>query len=110
MSTWLYQIRQTNWPTGNFRQEIWEGERWQWSYGSKRSKESPELGDILIFFYAPSGGGDHGFFGWAVVDRHDSNEKTVYFTPTAPTNHLKMDPWSDKVSAQIANDIRGRMT
>jgi len=67
----------------------------------------PEPGDTLIFFYAKTDCDEPGIYGWAVVDRAEEN--MLYFTPTAPTNHLKMDPWWDDNARQLTDDIRGGM-
>lgn len=37
-------------------------------------------------------------------------DETLYFIPTAPTNHLKMDPWWDEAAKQLVDTIRGKMT
>lgn len=110
MSTWLYQLNPQDWSPETFRFEIWEGQRWHWGYGNKRSPDVPEIGDTLIFFYAPSGGDDPGIYGWAVLERCDVENRMLYFIPVAPTNRLKMDPWWDeKETKQIADRIRGTM-
>jgi len=33
----------------------------------------------------------------------------VCFTPTAPTNHLKLDPWWDDECRSVTNEVRGVM-
>ena len=70
MSMWLYQIDAQNWSPQRYRLEIWEGERWAWPVGRKvlQGKE-PQPGDIVVFYNTPSGGKDHGFYGWSVVAR-----------------------------------------
>jgi hypothetical protein len=109
MSTWLYQLNPQSWTPEVFRFEIWEGKHWHWGYGSKRSANVPAIGDTIIFFYAPSGGDDPGIYGWAVLERCDTESKTLYFIPVAPTNSLKMDPWWDNQIQLIADHIRGTM-
>jgi hypothetical protein len=109
MSMWLYQLNQQAWSPEIFRREIWEQQRWHWTYGRKRGEALPEAGDTLVFFYSPNGRSDPGFYGWAVIERCDHEESTVYFLPAAPTDHLKMDPWWDKEAKKLADDIRGTM-
>jgi hypothetical protein len=64
----------------------------------------------VAFFYAKAHGDDPGFYGWAVVlefhNAHDDN-KTLYFRPVSPTNHLKMHPWWNDEAQNIANQVRG---
>ena len=69
MSMWLYQLSpKKTWNQKRYRTEIWEGERWAWGVGRKATKAEPEPGDTIVFFYAPSGGGgEPGFYGWAVI-------------------------------------------
>ena len=62
-----------------------------------------------MFFYAAGAGDDPGIYGWAVIDRYDEENGTIYFIPTAPTNHLKMDPWWDDAVKKLTDDIRGPM-
>jgi hypothetical protein len=108
MSTWLYQINQKSWSPQRYRLEIWENERWSWSVGRKTgTSELPSPGDTVVFFYAPSGGIDPGFYGWAVVLEWLNEESSLYFRPVAPSNHLKMCPWWDKQAKKLAESIRG---
>jgi len=112
MATWLYQINQQQWPPERYRLEIWEGERWRWPVGNiRRGAEDadPRPGDTVVFFYAPTGGVDPGFYGWAVVLEWLEQEKEIYFRPVSPSDWLKMDPWWDEEASSLANEIRGRM-
>lgn len=109
MSAWLYQINQADWPPETYRYEIREGERWRWPYGSKRGRALLRVGDTLVFFYAPAGGQDPGFYGWAMVERWDEESRLVYFVPIAPSDYLKMDPWWGDDAKRVADKIRGRM-
>jgi hypothetical protein len=106
---WLYQLNQESWPPNTFRYEIWENQRWHWSFGQKKGNETPEIGDMIVFFYAPAKGSDPGVYAWAVVERYDAESKTLYFIPTAPTNHLKMDPWWGDDVKELTDEIRGPM-
>ena len=110
MSTWLYQLNAEDWSPETFRCEIWEGRSWHWSYGRKQDTARPEPGDTIVFFYAPSGCTDPGFYGWAVLERHHPESPTLYFLPAAPTNLLKMDPWWDDDAKKLVDAIRGKMT
>src|SRR6267154_6392725 len=109
MSTWLYQLNQKQWSPPTFRYEIWEGQRWHWTYGQKRGDAMPETGDTLVFFYAATAGNNPGVYGWAVLERGDSESDSLYFIPTSPTNHLKMDPWWDDEAKALTDEIRGPM-
>ena len=111
MSTWLYQLNAQDWSPETFRYEIWEGKPWRWGYGTKRGAAELEAGDTLIFFYAPTKCSDPGFYGWAVLERHREEDSLLYFTPTAPTNRLKLDPcWDEGTTKKLVDKIRGRMT
>ncbi|MCC6579241.1 MAG: hypothetical protein IT440_02280 [Phycisphaeraceae bacterium] len=111
MAMWLYQLSQTNWSPNRYRIEIWESERWHWEVGNKSGHGTePVQGDTVVFFYAPSGGSDPGFYGWAVVLEWCSGSPgELYFRPTAPSDTLKMYPWWDNEAEKIANKIRGNM-
>jgi hypothetical protein len=111
MSMWLYQLSPGLWSPERYRLEIWEGERWNWPVGGKSGAgQVPKPGDTVVFFYAPSGGTDPGFYGWAVVlEWHEPASSQLYFRPTAPSDSLKMFPWWDRSAEQIANRIRGKM-
>ncbi len=110
MSAWLYQISQEQWSPQRYRVEIWEGTTWNWPVSRKvPADQNPEPGDTLVFFYAPSGGDDPGFYGWAVIHEWLSDESSVYFRPTAPSDHLKMHPWWDDEAQAVANEIRGKV-
>jgi hypothetical protein len=96
MATWLYQINQQQWPPEKYRTDIWEGEEETWPVGRlvRGDSEEPQPGDVVVFFYAPTGGWDWGFYGWAViVGWHSRDEdKEIRFRPTSPSDRLKMDP------------------
>ena len=110
MATWMYQLNQKNWSPSRYRLEIWEGERWVWPVGQKLARgQSPEAGDTIVFFYAPSGGKDAGFYGWAVILEWLDDVSHLYFRATSPSDHLKMHPWWDENAILLANKIRGKM-
>ena len=109
MSMWLYQLNQKNHPPSAFRYDIWENQRWHWDYGMKRGAKQIEAGDTVVFFYSVSAGDDPGIYAWAVIERCSPNDNTIYFIPTAPSNHLKMDPWWDDEAEQLVNKIRGKV-
>ena len=107
---WLYQLSQNSpWPPERFRHEIWERRPWHWNHGNKVGGEEPEVGDTVVFFYSKSRGEEFGVYGWAIVDRYDGDSDIIYFTPVAPTDHLKMDPWNDKSAHAVIDAIRGTM-
>lgn len=109
MSMWFYQMDQRQWLPSSYRLDIWENERWTWPVGRKVSTASPEPGDRVVFFYAPSGGIEPGFYGWAIVLDWHEGERGMYFRPVSPSDHLKMDPWWDTNAKQIADKVRGRV-
>lgn len=109
MATWLYQMSQKLWDPQRYRVEIWEGERWAWPVKSGAGHEVMP-GDTVVFFYAPTGGPDPGFYGWAVVlEWLETAESQLRFRPVAPSDHLKMHPWWDANAAQLADRIRGKV-
>lgn len=110
MSTWMYQINPQNWSPQRYRLEIWEGEKWAWEVGHKNMKgHTPEPGDVVVFFNTAAGGKDAGFMGWAVILEWFENGTEMYFRPVAPSDQLKMHPWSDQQAITIANEIRGKV-
>jgi hypothetical protein len=111
MTMWLYQMNQKLWEPQRYRVEIWEGERWSWSVGRTvgATKEPPRPGDTVVFFYAPAGGHDPGFYGWAVITEWLPEHDEMYFRPVAPSDHLKMHPWGDEEADELANQIRGKV-
>jgi len=110
MSSWFYQINPKEWDPQRFRIEIWENERWSWPVGRAMSgREQPRPGDSMVFFYTPSGGTDPGFYGWAVILEWYEDNRTLYFRPATPTNHLKMHPWWNDEARKVADEVRGKM-
>jgi hypothetical protein len=111
MGMWLYQLSPRRWSPERYRLEIWEGEKWNWPVGDKPlPRDAPEPGDTVVFFYAPTGGKEPGFYGWAVVlEWYPDSESPLYFRPAAPSDHLKMHPWWNQTAASIADEIRGTM-
>jgi hypothetical protein len=110
MSLWLYQINQTAWSPNRYRLEIWEGERWASPVGQAAwGGTTPQPGDIVVFFYAPAGGTDPGFYGWAVILEWLADSKELYFRPVAPSDQLKMRPWWSDAARTLADNIRGKM-
>ena len=69
----------------------------------------PKPGDSMVFFYAPSGGSDAGFYGWAVLLEWVEQEKSFSFRPVSPSDRLKMCPWWDDQASDLANQIRGKV-
>lgn len=63
----------------------------------------------MAFFYAPSGGLEPGFYGWAVILDWHQDGRGLYFRPVAPSDHLKMHPWWDDEAREVANRIRGKV-
>ncbi len=109
MAMWLYQMDQQQWPPNSYRVDIWENERWTWPVGRKASTASPKPGDRVVFFYAPSGGIEPGFYGWALVLDWHEDERGMYFRPVAPSDHLKMHPWWDASAKEVADAVRGKV-
>jgi signal peptidase I len=109
MTTWLYQLSPKVWSPDRYRLEIWEGERWNWPVGEKHpASEIPEPGDIIVFFYSPTGGIDPGYYGWAIVlEWFEGSSSPLYFRPVAPSDYLKMRPWWNEDANNLANKIRG---
>jgi len=108
MTMWLYQKSQKDSPPNRYRIGIWEGERCVWpvrkaTWGDTR----PALGDLVVLFYAKSGGPDPGFYGWAVIIEWCENTRDISFQPISPSDHLKMKPWWDDEASNLANRIRG---
>jgi len=114
MSMWLYQMSQELWEPGQYRVDIWEGERWRWPVGKIVGDAEPKQGDTVVFYYAQTGCADPGFYGWAVITewlpRAGDDQTRMYFRPVAPSDHLKMHPWWDKKAKALAKQIRGNMT
>jgi len=109
MAMWLYQMDQGQWPPNSYRLDSWENERWTWPVGRITSTDRPKPGDRLVLFYAPSGGIEPGFYGWAVVLEWHEDGRGMYFRPVSPSDHLKMHPWWDADAKDIANRVRGKV-
>ncbi len=108
MKTWLYQLDAKKWSPNLFRCAIWEGRQWQWNRKRSRPADAvPDPGDALLFFYT-MGTKEPGIYGWGIIDRCEDfgDDKMLNFTPTAPTNHLKVDPWWDTECERIVTEIR----
>jgi hypothetical protein len=108
MKMWLYQLSGEKWAPNLFRCAIWEGRHWQWNRNEIRPTNGiPVPGDVLLFFYT-MGTKEPGVYGWGIIDRCEDfgDKKMLNFTPTAPTNHLKVDPWWDSECKGIVTEIR----
>lgn len=110
MNIWFYQINQQSWPPNRYRLEIWENQTWSWPIGRMHGGGVEiETGDVVVFFYAPSGGDDPGFYGWAIVQEFvDFGRPEILFRPVSPSDFLKMCPWWDEEAKALADDIRGK--
>jgi hypothetical protein len=106
---WLYQMDQAQWAPNSYRIDIWENERWSWPIGRRASTDQPARGDRIVFFYAPSGGTEPGFYGWAIVLDLHNDDRGMYFRPVSPSDHLKMHPWWDSEAKALADQIRGKV-
>jgi len=103
-------MNQQAWPPERYRLDIWENERWSWGVGRvSGAGHIPKPGDTMVFFYAPSGGAEPGFYGWAVVLEWVDQERAFSFRPVSPSDRLKMCPWWDEEAAELANKIRGKV-
>jgi hypothetical protein len=110
MSAWLYQISAKAWSPERYRVEIWEGHEWVWDVGHKVAKgRTPTVGDTVVFFYAPTGGSDPGFYGWAIILEWIEDGGYLRFRAAAPSDHLKMHPWWDDKASRLADEIRGKV-
>jgi hypothetical protein len=111
MATWLYQLSVVYFTPQQYRTEIWEGERWRWPVGDNPPKtEVPAPGDQICFYYAKTNNPEPGFYGWAIVlEWRTDSSSPLYFRPTSPSDHLKMDPWGDGAALALADSIRGKM-
>ncbi len=68
-------------------------------------KDDPVPGDVVVFSYTKSSGERPGIYGWAVIDRYDAKTRSLWFTPSAPTDHLKIDPWHGEKVKGITDKI-----
>jgi len=115
MATWLYQLDNSEWSANNYRLDIWEGERWEWPVKRATGLDHPPAsGDKVLFFYAPSGCDEPGFYGLAVIThwidetRNGERDRRFYFRPVNPSDRLKMRPWWNEQEAKsLAAQIRG---
>lgn len=74
------------------------------------SGKKPEPGDLLVTFFAPTGGTNPGFYGWAVVlEWLEEASSRLRFRPVPPSDTLKMCPWWNEEAAALADKIRGKM-
>ena len=105
MAYWLYQMSSNIWSSGSYRIEVWEGEPTNWEINRKVPKvNSPQPGDIIILFFAPTGESDPGIYGWAVIVRFDEHE--IRFIPSPPSDYMKMNPVWDNDVKNIIHQIR----
>jgi hypothetical protein len=114
LAFWLFQLSEEEYPLRNYRLHVWENERWRFFARTMEGGQSPpEPGDLVVFFYAPTGADEPGFCGWGVVLQwieRAPNDRELCFRPGAPNDFLKMHPWNDEGAIKLANEIRGRMT
>lgn len=89
-----------------FREEISEDRGASWNYGDKRMAKTPDAGDVIFFFYCPTGQKEPGIYGWADVEGCDVARGKLAFKPKSPTDRLKMRPWWDENVKRIVDAIR----
>jgi hypothetical protein len=112
MSMWFYQLSENEYPSRSYRLDIWENTPWAFGLTDRKITGAdgnlPRRGDRVVFFYAPTGCPEPGYYGWAIVieSRDDSDGKWMFFRPTAPSDRLKMYPWGDDEARKIADDVR----
>lgn len=113
MALWLFQLTEKEYPLRNYRLQVWEHERWRFfARTMEGSQHPPEPGDVVVFFYAPTGADEAGFCGWGVVLQwieHAPENRELCFRPAAPNDFLKLHPWNDEDAIELANEIRGPM-
>ena len=108
MSTWIYQMNQTNWPLAVFRKEVREHRKRRLIRGKKVGPAPISAGDTIVFFYARTVSKLPGFCAVAVVDGYDENSRTIGFTAVTPSDSLKNNLWWSEDAADLANRIRGK--
>jgi hypothetical protein len=118
MAMYFFQLSENEYPIASYRLHVWETERWRFfARRMIRVEKSPEPGDTVVFFYAPSRADeaiDSGFVGWAVVlqwipSPEPREERELCFRAASPSDFLKMHPWNDTAAIDIANQVRGPM-
>lgn len=112
MTVWLYQMTLDHYSPAKYRAEVIEGKLIDYFESGKissKSKATPQPLDLVFFFFTPSGklNPDPGIYGWGVISGHIGNPKKISFTPTAPSDVLKLHPlWNPAVKASV-DRIRG---
>lgn len=105
---WLYQMSQVEWPPNRYRLDIRQGHRWVWPVKKSIPADAkPQPGDIVVLFYAKSGGAAAGFYGWAVILEWTEKTREIYFEPIAPSDFLMMCPWWDNKASDLVDQICG---
>ena len=111
MNTWLYQMNnKEGWTPGDYRLTVWEGETVDWPTGriTSPSKEQPQPGDVVMFFFTRSSTPSPGIYGWALVTEVHPKSQRFHFRALPHSDMLKIDPIYDEVIEQLVERVRGK--
>ena len=100
MSRWLYQVREENY------RGVRERQTHRWPTGKKGiGRDSPEAGDIIVFFYVPAGG-EPGICGLGIITKYLPKSSKFDWLALPPTKILKSAPWWDERVEEYIDLIR----
>lgn len=110
MNAWLYQMRNNrDWTPADYRAEVSEGKPVTWSHDSLRIYPRGRhlaKGDVLFFYFVPTGCSEPGLYGWGKVVKWDPKQKELTFHALPPSDARKKQPsWNYRIK-QLIDAIR----
>ncbi len=111
MAVWLYQMTVDKYSPTQFRHDVVEGNKTSGFYSHmirSKSGNCPNWPDPIIFSFCPSGrrNPEPGIYGWGGINSEDKFSDEIQFTPTRPTDFLKIHPAWDSDVKSLLKDIR----
>ncbi len=109
MQGWLYQMTvQDEWGPAEYRAEAWQGAAITWPTG-RITGGKPDLGDLLVLFFAPTRNPSPGVYGLGIVTKLFLGREHFEFELCPPSDYLKTDPLWDAEVERLMDHIRGPM-
>jgi hypothetical protein len=109
---WLYQMSESQWSINNFRDAVREGRLQKGVWDERRTRKyrfgrpGPALGDLVFFYFAPTGAAEPGLCGLGEIAVFD-DEKQFRFRALPPTQTLMQRPrWGSRMQ-ELITIIRG---
>ena len=111
MTMWLYQMATTTgFSPEIYRDEVWEDKIVRWgTHSIQGTKQRPEVGDTIVFWFAKTRNKEPGLYGWGVVVEARDRSARIGFRTVHPSDYMKMHPIYGEEVEKLIHHILGRM-